>query len=294
MSQSDLIDLGAGAIEAATRAGAYARSMVGKHGQTRAKEAGNTLASQVVTDVDLEAQRLILETLSTMTTAFDLGILTEESADDSSRFRSDCFWCIDPLDGTLPFTEGRPGWSVSIALVSREGRPLIGVVYDPVKGETFHAVRGEGVFKNGTPIPPDEEDETGGPLTWIIDRSMKGLSDYPALVAEMEQLASQGSATDLNIIDYAGAALNGTWVMGNAPAVYFKLPKKSKGGGSIWDFAASACLLQEWGQPPTDIYGNTLNLNRSDSTFMNELGVIYASDPRLRDSVHKMFKRHTA
>jgi fructose-1,6-bisphosphatase/inositol monophosphatase family enzyme len=56
-----------------------------------------------------------------------------------------------------------------------------------------------------------------------------------------------------------------------------KLPKKENGGGSIWDFAATACIYQELGLPATNFEGGRLDLNRKDSTFMNKEGVFYAN-----------------
>ncbi|MEZ4955041.1 MAG: hypothetical protein R2825_15855 [Saprospiraceae bacterium] len=74
-----------------------------------------------------------------------------------------------------------------------------------------------------------------------------------------------------------GAVLNAIryWKMG--PACMFKLPKKENGGGSIWDFAATACLYQELGLPATNFAGGKLDLNRKDSTFMNHEGVFYGN-----------------
>ena len=54
---------------------------------------------------------------------YDLALLTEESEDDRSCFEKDYFWCIDPLDGTLPFTRNEAGYSVSIGLVAEMVRP---------------------------------------------------------------------------------------------------------------------------------------------------------------------------
>ena len=140
LTDHDLEKLHDLAVAAAVRAGDLIQSRVGKHRETLTKESGgNTLASQVVTEVDLESQQLILEMLAESREEFSLGLLTEESEDDSSRFDSEAFWCIDPLDGTLPFVEGAPGYSVAIALVSREGEPLVGVVRDPVEQVTYHA-----------------------------------------------------------------------------------------------------------------------------------------------------------
>jgi fructose-1,6-bisphosphatase/inositol monophosphatase family enzyme len=54
-----------------------------------------------------------------------------------------------------------------------------------------------------------------------------------------------------------------------------KFPKKEKGGGSIWDFAATACLFQELGLPATNFAGGRLDLNREEGTFMHREGVYY-------------------
>ena len=56
-----------------------------------------------------------------------------------------------------------------------------------------------------------------------------------------------------------------------------KFPKKENGGGSIWDFAATACIYQELGLTATNFAGGKLDLNRTDGTFMNHEGVFYAN-----------------
>jgi myo-inositol-1(or 4)-monophosphatase len=289
LSDSDLERLHSLALIAAERAGSHIQSMVGRHRETRTKDTGDTPASQVVTEVDLESQRLILETLHESIDEYGLGLLTEERADDSSRLETDHFWCIDPLDGTLPFVEGSPGYSVSIALVSRAGEALLGVVNDPTKEDTFHALEGRGAFLNGESIP-EPLDTNGKSLTWIMDRSMRDTAAYPWLMKSIERLAADTDHAGLNFIGHAGAALNGSWVTQHAPAIYVKFPKPTIGGGSLWDFAASACLLKEWGRPATDVFGSPLELNRADNTFMNERGVIYASDPELREAVQRIYR----
>src|SRR5512145_2277207 len=47
-------------------------------------------------------------------------------------------WCVDPIDGTSNFVNGLPYFAVSVALM-RQGRPVVGVVYDPVSDEAFYA-----------------------------------------------------------------------------------------------------------------------------------------------------------
>ena len=289
LTETDLKLLTELAVRAAEKTGDYILSKVGNHGEANTKEGGNTPASQVVTEVDYESQRIILETLGDSIREFNFGLLTEESEDDSSRLEADYFWCIDPLDGTLPFVEGSPGYSVSISLVSKAGDPVIGVIRDPDAQVTFSACKGVGAFINGGQVSINDEVEKES-LTWFTDRSMKSIPKYSELVDFMEQLAAQMGYSKLTLINHAGSALNGAWVTKNAPAVYYKFPKPGKGGGSSWDFSASACILKEWGREPTDIFGDPLDLNKLGDTFMNERGVLYASDPKLNESIQQVYR----
>ena len=119
LSESDLFELAKTAIHAATTAGKLIKSSQGKELARQHKAGGSSKAAQIVTEVDFESQKIILEVLEPSSKEFGLALLTEESVDDKSRLEKDFFWCIDPLDGTLPFTESVPGYSVSIALVSK-------------------------------------------------------------------------------------------------------------------------------------------------------------------------------
>jgi 3'(2'), 5'-bisphosphate nucleotidase/myo-inositol-1(or 4)-monophosphatase len=75
--------------------------------------------------------------------------------------------------------------------------------------------------------------------------------------------------------------MNGISTIEMAPAIYYKLPKKALGGGSLWDFAASSVIQSEAGGYNSDYDNNPLDLNREDSTFMNHRGVIYSSSKKL-------------
>jgi myo-inositol-1(or 4)-monophosphatase len=291
LTNEDLERLCVLAKKAARDAGVYIRSRAGEHGEARTKESGDTPASQIVTEVDLESQRIILDVLRDSISDYDLGLLTEESVDDSSRLHSDFFWCIDPLDGTLSFVEGKPGYSVSIALVSREGKAVVGVIYDPTNQVTYHVMKGCGAFKDGELIGPSTSGNAE-PLYWLMDRSMKSVPEYPIVEKAVQRIAEQAGLSEVILIDYVGAALNASWVTQHSNAIYFKLPKPSEGGGSFWDFAASSCLLEEWGQPATDIFGNPLDLNRAGSTFMNEKGVVYASQTKLAEALQQLCRQN--
>ena len=102
----------------------------------------------LVTDVDKEAQEMIIKELS-------------------SRFPQDLFWgeesgypsgrffpppgVIDPIDGTSNYIHNLPLYGVSIAYL-REEEPIIGVLEFPRLGETFWAEKGKGAFLNGEKI----------------------------------------------------------------------------------------------------------------------------------------------
>lgn len=102
----------------------------------------------VVTEADFEAQRALVAALGHIE---PLPVMAEEMDGETQRavFEAPRFWCVDPLDGTQNFSDGVELFSVSVALMEH-GRPLLGVVYDPVAGEAFHAVRGAGAWLNGT------------------------------------------------------------------------------------------------------------------------------------------------
>jgi len=272
----------------AARAGAQViRSYQDREVEVTFKEGGSTLASRVVTEVDRRCEAAIAEVLRAGPGILKTppALLTEETKDDGQRLVRDCFWCVDPMDGTLAFTEHIPGFSVSIALVDRSGTPLIGVVLDPVTDCLYHAVRGAGAFRNGEPwtlahAPTEEPDELW--LTVMADDSFMNYRGRDRVMADLDEIAHEFDFEGAIIgEDYAGAVLNAIRVAEQAPACYFKFPKSEPGGGSLWDFAATACILTELGAVATDFAGQPLDLNRADSTFMNHRGVLMASNQTL-------------
>lgn len=277
LSTSDLRDLASVAVTAATEAGQMITRS--RPGEVRHKAEASSLAAQVVTDIDRRSEEIIVDLLSSTVERFELGLLTEERNDDGGRLTADFFWCIDPLDGTLPFIEGVPGYAVSIALVGRDGVPWIGVVYDPVEETLLHAIRGVGAFRDGGPWPV-EPPHRSDVLSVFADRSFLARDDRDGVVAALEQIARDMGLDGMELHATAGAVMNACGVLAHAPAYYFKFPVPT-GGGSLWDFAATACLFNEVGAVATDIHGDALELNRADSTFMNHRGVLFATDKSL-------------
>ncbi len=277
LSTSDLSELADLAIAAASEAGQMiARS---RPQDIQHKAGGASLASKVVTEIDRRSEDIILDILTPTIERFELGLLTEERDDDGGRLTADSFWSIDPLDGTLPFIEGSPGYAVSIALVGRDGTPRIGVIYDPVQESLFHAITGVGAFRDRRRWPTDQRPE-GEVLSVFADRSFLASDDHDVIAEALGQIARDMGLTGLRLHAIGGAVMNACGVLAHPPACYFKFPKPT-GGGSVWDFAATACLFREVDAVATDMHGGPLDLNRTDSTFMNHRGVLFATDEAL-------------
>lgn len=293
LSTDDLLSLYETAVLAATEAGRLIADHANKSLNVQHKSGGESLASQVITEVDLLSEAVILKHLQPVCEQYDLALLSEESTDDRARLEMDYFWSIDPIDGTLSFIESAPGYAVSIALVSRAGSPIIGVVYDPVTHTIYSAVQGQGAFRNGKPwAPPVHASMEGKPLTLVCDRSLLLRSEYPKIRQAVEAFSSRLGLTGVKTIeDGVGAVINACWALEHSPACYFKLPKAEKGGGCLWDFAAIAAIFLELGAVATDFNGQPLQLNRADYIYMNRGGVLFATHQELARQVRRLLQR---
>lgn len=224
------------------------------------KKEGNTEATSIVTEVDLKAQNLIIDHLRHSIQTYDLGLLAEESDEDQSRLKKDFFWAIDPIDGTIYFSEGQPGFAVSIALVSKSGESYIGVVYDPITDELFHAIRNHGSYRNGEHLIPSKKVQDR--VIYFADRSLKNSPNYEAIKEKYDVRFESGAV--LNSIK--------AYLCGNG--IYYKKPKKEQGGCAIWDIAATSLIIQEAGGKFTDYSGAKLHFNKLSTIYYNEEGLL--------------------
>src|SRR5712691_13235411 len=97
----------------------------------------------IVTQADRRSEQAIVTRLRTHFPKH--AIVAEEGggSESDSRFR----WHVDPLDGTTNFAHGYPCFAVSIGL-EEDGELIVGVIYQPVTGELFTAIKGEGAYLN--------------------------------------------------------------------------------------------------------------------------------------------------
>ena len=234
-------------------------------------------ASDVVTEVDIKAQQIILNTLAPSISHFDLGWLAEEGEQDDSRLKKHAFWTVDPLDGTQYYLQDQSGYAVSIALVSREGKAILGVVYDPVNQDLYSAIKSKGVTLNGEilpflPIPKSEPKR----LICYADKSLKK-SDWLKSFQNQFDLRFEG-----------GAVMNLIGLVTKPDSCYIKPPKKERGGCAIWDIAAGTLILEEL-QGRAQFYdGTPLELNRPQ-VYFNDVGLCFTGPHVLLEKI-KLYK----
>jgi len=98
-------------------------------------------AIDIATQMDLASEKLIVEGI--LAARPDDGIIGEEGASRASK--SGVTWVIDPVDGTVNYFYGLPGWAISIAAKAESGT-VVGVVHSPTVNATWHASKGGGAF----------------------------------------------------------------------------------------------------------------------------------------------------
>jgi myo-inositol-1(or 4)-monophosphatase len=172
------------------------------------------------------------------------GFLGEETGGHGRRDGSEATaaagrtWVTDPLDGTVNYANGIPFFCVAIALVE-DGRPVVGVVRDPTRGESFAAT-------------------ADGPATLggrrIRTSSKEQLSD---LVVSLH-LSGRSAATRVRAVRRAvrisrsmGAAALALAYVGNGRFDAFA----QQSGLSVWDIAAAGLIAERGGATVSNLAG---------------------------------------
>ncbi|QOP42642.1 3'(2'),5'-bisphosphate nucleotidase CysQ [Sulfurimonas sediminis] len=105
-----------------------------------------------LTEADTKANKIICDALTKLYP--DIPLMSEENKEVpySERKEWECYWCIDPIDGTKEFIKKNGEFTVNIALIHKN-TPVLGVVYAPAIEEMYKAKQGEGAFKNNQKLP---------------------------------------------------------------------------------------------------------------------------------------------
>ncbi|SCZ54494.1 inositol monophosphatase family protein [Thiohalomonas denitrificans] len=151
-------------------------------------------------------------------------------------------WLLDPLDGTTNFSMGLPFFSVSLALLV-DGEIERGVVYDPIRDESFSAVKGEGAALDGAPLRDCAPDL---PLANGI-----GAVDFKRLSSELacRVVSEPPFASQRNC---GSSALDWCTLAAGRYHVYLH------GRQKLWDYAAGSLILQEAGGRAATLEGEAV------------------------------------
>lgn len=187
-------------------------------------------AIDIATQMDKKAEKFIMESL--LSARPDDGIIGEEGANVVSK--SGITWVIDPLDGTVNYFYGLPGWNVSIAARDERGS-VVGVVTAPTINSTWWATRGGGAFYNGHPISCNEPIALDRALIatgfqYDLAHRISQLNDLTKLVPVARDVRRNGAAA----VDLCHVA------MGALDAYY-------EDGLKDWDWAAGGLVVTEAG-----------------------------------------------
>lgn len=209
------------------------------------KRESKSSSIDIVTEADQNADRHITERLNALFP--EHSILAEESGQHGQA--EGLRWLVDPLDGTTNFAHRIPHFGVSMALYDGP-RAMVAVTVDPIRRETFRAVRGEGAYLNGSPIrvsPVDDLVQAVLATGFPYDRHQAGLQNIrqmEAFLRKVRGVRRMGSCT-LDMAYVACGRYDGFWEYKLAP----------------WDVAAGVLLIEEAGGKVTDINGDPLKLN---------------------------------
>lgn len=193
----------------------------------------------LVTEVDLacekELRRVILGDWP------DHAILGEE---EGRQGDNPALWIVDPLDGTRSFAHGYPMVCVSVAL-EIQGRVEVGVVYDPLRDELFHAVRGQGAFLNDRPIRVSAAES--------LEQSLL-VTGFPYHLAEFDSTALFGLFRDF-VVSSGGIRRDGSAAIDFCYIACGRLDGYWEFFLHPWDAAAGALIASEAGAKVTNLSG---------------------------------------
>jgi len=197
-------------------------------------------AKDLVTSTDSEIERYISTAIEN---EYPNDSIVGEEATAINR-TSGRRWIIDPIDGTTNFIHRIPFFSISIALYDGP-TGLLGLVYNPVLDELYHAVRGGGAFLNDRAIHVTETDQLVDALVVTgfaclrADLPHNNLKNFTTIAAQVRGILRFGSAA-LDLCSVACGRTDAFWEMHLNP----------------WDIAAGVLLVSEAGGTITDFAGN--------------------------------------
>ena len=204
--------------------------------------------SEPVTEADRVANELIVESLQKEFP--DDGILAEESIDTSRRLDRPRVWMIDPLDGTTGFIDGNGDFAVQIGLANN-GEAVLGVVYQPLTGVLYRAVRGQGCWIERPNFMP----ERGTVSTQNELHRMRLAASRSHRSPRMDRVVKAFAVKQE--VRRGSVGIKVGLICEQQCDLYVHLSPRTK----QWDTCAPEIILHESGGRITDLFGQPLRYN---------------------------------
>ncbi len=199
--------------------------------------------NNLVTEVDHKSEEVIIDIIKNDFPQHQ--ILSEESGEHIQD--SEYKWIIDPIDGTVNYANGIPICCVSIG-IEKDGKMIMGAVYNPFINEFFFAERGEGATLNEKKIQVSTQPDllkscmvTGFPYTYL-DMPNGPLQVFEKFIRKGIPVRRLGSA-----------AIDLCWVAAGRFDGFYEHKL------SAWDSAAGFIIVEEAGGKVTDLKGDYYN-----------------------------------
>jgi len=182
--------------------------------------------------------------------------------------------CVDPVDGTSNFASGIPFFAVSLAIIEHQ-RPVLGLVYDPLRDECFTAASGNGCWLNGEAIPvfagSDDSVELKKMIAVVDLKRLSGAS--AATIATQHPYRSQRN--------FGSCALEWCWLAAGRIQLYLH------GGQKLWDYAAGVLILEQAGGQSSTLAGE-----RVFSATLDPRSVVAACHPDIYEQWYTWLESH--
>ncbi len=160
-------------------------------------------------------------------------------------------WIVDPLDGTINYANGIPFFCISIALAA-EGRPVLGVVHDPTRNETFVGAVDGPSLRNGEPIRVGDKEVLEDLVVTLAVGGRGKVRKRHQAVKRIRAHRSMGSS-----------ALTLSYVACGRFDIYAQ-----SAGLSAWDVAAAGLIAERAGATVTSLDGSPwFDLKRADKKW---------------------------
>jgi myo-inositol-1(or 4)-monophosphatase len=197
-----------------------------------------TSATDIVTEMDQRAEQLLVDRITAARP--DDGILGEEGA--ALEGTSGVTWVVDPIDGTVNYLYEIPAYAVSVAARVGDG-VVAGAVVNPVTGEVWTALRGEGAWLNGRRLELGEPPELAMALVatgfgYDPRRRARQAQVLQAVLPRVRDVRRVGAAS-LDLCALATGRVDGYYEQGLKP----------------WDLAAGGLVAAEAGAVVTGLRG---------------------------------------